>query len=177
MLKLGKILRRLGRLAAGQPKAPVPAGAHPAPIYIGLAHWSEADRAVWERRWPHFSARELASKGDGSLRVHSGFIDMLEGLRALAGRPLHVTSCYRDPAHNARVGGAPLSRHKVSDAVDIRTRGWSLAERKALARAARAIGFQGVGVYLGFLHFDARPQGPASWFGSSAARRAWLGEA
>lgn len=167
---LGRLLRTL----AGSRARPRPAAAAP-PALIELAHHSDADRRAWKRLWPHFSPKELASKGDGSLRVSSRFLDMLEALRLAAGRPLHVNSCYRDPAHNARIGGAPLSRHKVTDAVDVKTRGWKQAERRALARLARACGFSGIGVYETFLHFDARPSGPASWFGSERARRAWLG--
>ena len=174
---LKRLLKGLRRLAVPAPAAPAPESAAAIDFEIGLGHWSEAGLDAWRRRWPHFSPAELASKGDGSLRISSRTLDMLEELRAFAGRPLPVSSCYRDPAHNARVGGAPLSRHKVSDAVDIDTRAFDAPARRELARAARRIGFNGVGVYLTFLHFDARPDGPASWFGSARARAAWLKEA
>lgn len=42
----------------------------------------------------------------------------LEEVRAIVDRPIVITSWYRDPATNARIGGASQSRHMVGDAVD-----------------------------------------------------------
>ena len=142
-----------------------------APQQVRLSHWREADLNRWRARWPHFAPREVASRGDGSLRVSTALLDFLERLRAeLGGRPLAVTSCYRDPLHNARVGGAPLSRHKVSDACDIRIGGH---DRRELAGAAEMLGARGIGRYINFIHVDLRPGRPARWYGSRAAREAW----
>jgi hypothetical protein len=40
--------------------------------------------------------------------------------QAAAGYSLHVTSAYRNPNRNARIGGAPLSRHVFGDGVDVK---------------------------------------------------------
>ena len=61
----------------------------------------------------------------------------------------------RDPVHNARVGGAPLSRHKLGDAFDVALAGH---DREALRAAARAAGFRGFGHYRTFLHVDLGPR-------------------
>lgn len=77
------------------------------------------------------------------------------------GRPLTVTSGYRDPSHNAKVGGAKGSQHMHGNALDISAAGMSQEERLALAEAARNAGFQGFGFYDNSLHFDVGP--PRAW--------------
>lgn len=74
------------------------------------------------------------------------------------GRPLGVTSAYRDPEHNARVGGAKGSQHLHGNAYDIDVASLPEAERVALIEAARAAGFAGIGVYDNSLHFDVGPE-------------------
>ena len=146
-------------------------GTSPVPRFVRLEHWREADLRRWRQRWPHFSPRELASHGDGSLVASCRLLDLLEALRAeMGGRPLRVTSCYRDPLHNARIGGAPRSRHKIADAADISIGG---CDRHALAAAAVRLGATGIGYYVNFLHVDLRPARPARWYGGSKARQAW----
>ena len=134
---------------------------------VAAPHWRDIDARQWP--WTHFAPRELASRGDGSVKTRIAAGDMLERLRRLIGRPLIVNSAYRDPLHNARVGGAPLSRHKVGDAFDIALLGLNRFE---LAAAAAEAGFTGMGKYQTFLHVDARP-GRALWFGGERSKRRW----
>ena len=134
---------------------------------IAAPHWRDMNPARWP--WPHFAPRELASRGDGSVRTRIEAGDMLERLRQLLGRPLIVNSAYRDPLHNARAGGAPLSRHKAGDAFDITLEGLNRFE---LADAAAEAGFTGMGKYQTFLHVDARP-GHALWFGGQRSKEQW----
>lgn len=85
------------------------------------------------------------------------------------GLPLSVTSGYRSPEHNARVGGAKGSQHLHGNAYDVDVSSLSIEDRVALIEAARAAGFGGVGVYDGSLHFDVgaeRAWGP-SYHGDS----------
>lgn len=77
------------------------------------------------------------------------------------GQPLTVTSGYRDPTHNARVGGARGSQHMHGNALDIDVSGLSPQERIALSDAAKAAGFQGFGFYDNSLHFDVG--NPRAW--------------
>jgi hypothetical protein len=43
----------------------------------------------------------------------------LERLRAATGKPLALVSCWRDPAHNRRVGGARTSQHTYGASAEL----------------------------------------------------------
>ena len=79
-------------------------------------------------------------------------------LQATTGQTFDITSGYRDPAHNAAVGGAKHSQHLDGNAFDISTAGMSQPEIEKLIVEARNSGFGGVGIYNGSLHFDVGPQ-------------------
>tara|TARA_B100001564_G_C20641407_1_gene672335 strand:+ start:66 stop:458 length:393 start_codon:yes stop_codon:yes gene_type:complete len=106
-------------------------------------------------RWPHFRPEEFMSKGNGALMVHEQALDCLEMLRSTIGQQLIITSAYRDPLYNARVGGAPASRHKVGDAFDIR---WPDLAKANMIVLAKNCGFRGIGIYSRFLHIDLGAQ-------------------
>lgn len=106
-------------------------------------------------RWPHFTPKEMASKGDGSLVLSEDAMDALEAARTALGEPFIILSAYRDPIHNARVGGAPMSRHKAGDAFDIALRNHRRGE---LRDACMSAGFRGFGLYQTFLHVDLGPK-------------------
>lgn len=77
------------------------------------------------------------------------------------GAPLPVTSGYRSPEYNAKVGGAKNSQHLHGNAYDISTSGLTQAQQIDLINKARASGFGGVGVYDNSLHFDVGA--PRAW--------------
>ena len=113
-------------------------------------HHSEVPAAAW--RWPNFAPVEIASRGDGSLLVVEEALDALQAAREALGRPLRINSAYRDPTHNALVGGAPRSKHKEGHAFDVALAGH---DRGALIAALRAAGFRGFGLrYRTFVHVD-----------------------
>jgi zinc D-Ala-D-Ala carboxypeptidase len=51
--------------------------------------------------------------------------DHMEKVRALFGRPIEVTSAYRNPEVNAAVGGVPTSAHALGHAADFHVDGLS----------------------------------------------------
>lgn len=133
---------------------------------ILYANWRDAPGGgAW--RWPHFSARELACRCggrhcDGEYLHHPAFLDALERLRGTIG-PLTINSGRRCALHNAAVGGAALSQHKVAIACDVAL---GSHDPVVLARAAARSGFRGLGFGRSFLHLDARVR-PPGW------RRGW----
>ena len=81
----------------------------------------------------------------------------LDGLQKTWGKPLNITSAFRTPEHNAKVGGAKNSQHTHGNAFDVDVSGMSQSERVALITQARSSGFKGIGVYDNSLHFDVGP--------------------
>ena len=130
------------------------------------SHHSEVPAAAWP--WANFTPAELASRGDGSLLLEEDAIGRLQWARNQADRAFHIHSAYRDPIHNARVGGAPRSRHKSGDAFDIGLLGHA---RHVLLNLCRAAGFTGFGFYQTFLHVDLGPR--RTWYGGNIARQLW----
>lgn len=121
-------------------------------------HFSKVPAKDW--RWPSFSPREIACKGTGKLIVDDQALDKLQALRDRLGKPLILTSAYRSPEHNKRVGGAKNSRHMQGDAFDVMM---TNHDPYVFESAARAVGFSGFGFYRksGFIHVDTGPE--RSW--------------
>lgn len=115
------------------------------------AHFSEVNLKNW--RWESFSPREIACKGTGKLLVNEEALDRLQDLRNVLGKPLILTSAYRSPEHNKRVGGAKRSKHMEGIAFDVRM---DNHDPQTFEAAARAVGFTGFGYYpkSGFMHID-----------------------
>jgi len=122
--------------------------------------YTDVPMAGW--RWGSFSPRELACKGTGKIVVNETALDMLQALRDRLRKPLILTSAYRSPEHNRRVGGAKNSLHMRGIAFDVRMDNHDPHEFEA---AARAVGFTGFGYYpkSGFMHIDT---GPARTWGT-----------
>lgn len=86
----------------------------------------------------------------------------LDEVRAFLGdKPIHITSAYRDPATNRRVGGARSSRHMAGDAVDFRVQGMDVVDVFYKLKDFHREG--GLAVGNGFVHLDMRPGAPARW--------------
>jgi hypothetical protein len=77
---------------------------------------------------------------------------------------LNILSGYRDPSHNARVGGAKHSQHTHGNAIDISLQGLDDQTRTGLLDLAANNGARGYGIYASgnSLHLDTRDT-PAVW--------------
>lgn len=51
--------------------------------------------------------------------------EVLDPLRELIGKPIHVSSGFRSPEVNALIGGAHNSQHTEGKAADLRVSGWT----------------------------------------------------
>ncbi len=86
--------------------------------------------------------------------------EVLEPLRtALGNSPLMITSGYRCPRYNRRVGGAKNSFHLKGLAADVVSKHKSPAEVHRVALQLQKAGkIGGVGLYKGFTHVDLGPK-------------------
>jgi hypothetical protein len=114
----------------------------------------------------NFNLSEFASK-DGSetppqvLDNIKRLAKNLQVLRDAAGAPISLTSGYRSPKHNAKVGGVSNSQHVQGTAADIQIPGMSPRKVHALIEQLIADGKMdqgGLGLYVrqGFVHYDVR---------------------
>ena len=118
----------------------------------------------------NFKWDELRCKGcDGTctysvdgkqlVNITPSALEKLQDLRTFIQKPLIITSATRCPTHNARVGGAPLSRHRATEnrssiAFDIAL---TSVPKSVLVAASRTAGFGGIGEnYKSFVHVDDR---------------------
>lgn len=105
-------------------------------------------------RWKNIHPSELASNGNGEIMMDVHTLDCWQRMREAFDQPIRINSAYRDPAYNARIGGAPLSMHPKGKALDNSTNGLNSDQRKKLVRIAWDAGFTGFGGYNTFLHLD-----------------------
>lgn len=97
-------------------------------------------------------------------RVDPGLISLVEEVARRFGRPLTITSGFRSPSYNAKVGGAKRSQHQIGHAVDVSGSGLTNQDRLDLIGIASSVGIRGIGVYnSGSLHFDNRDGARAGW--------------
>ena len=83
------------------------------------------------------------------------------------GRTLDITSAYRSPEYNQKVGGAKGSMHQQGKATDIIMSNYNKTDRARFIDIAIEEGIRGVGLYNTFTHIDIG--GKRSW-GSNGSR-------
>ena len=96
--------------------------------------------------------------------LNKSVVDLWGKTQGAFGQPVNIVSAYRDPARNAKAGGAKHSQHMSGNAIDVDVSGMSKADRLRLINTASAMGFTGIGVYNNSLHFDVgnrRAWGPS----------------
>ena len=94
--------------------------------------------------------------------ISAAISNKMRAIQNVFGKRLVITSGFRSPERNSKVGGAKNSAHLRGNAVDISTNGMSTDEKVKLIQVASAIGIGGIGVYTsGALHFDI--EGRRAW--------------
>lgn len=107
--------------------------------------------ADWDKVYPEFQPHEF----DFPDKMGYEFMLWLHKLRIKVGFSIHISSDFRNPAHNDTVGGASKSAHMDTpcDAVDIHK--LTSVTRYKLVKAAIELGCQRIGVYEnGSVHLD-----------------------
>ena len=113
---------------------------------------------------PDFRVREFRCKdGSDEILVDEALVLLLQCIREHFGKAVTITSGYRTPAHNAKVGGSKSSQHLLGRAADIQVASTSVEEVAACAERLLH-GCGGVGRYpvkagraKGWVHVDTRP--------------------
>jgi uncharacterized protein YcbK (DUF882 family) len=131
--------------------------------HLELQHWSDVDWDWWDSNFPNFHPREIACNGTGILKVHIPSLEALQRVRKAFGQPMFVTSAYRSPEHNRRVGGSPRSQHMQGRAFDIAIESERQGDR--IEAAALNEDVRGLGRYPSrhFIHLDWRNDTFRKW--------------
>lgn len=127
----------------------------------------------------NFKASEFSCKGSGccsTVMIDEQLVVYLQKIRDHFGKSITITSGYRCPTHNSRIGGATGSRHSKGQAADIVVSGVRPAE---VAKYAESIGIKGIGLYETnadghFVHIDTRTT-KSFWYGQAQAYRSTFG--
>ncbi len=93
-------------------------------------------------------------------KVSPVLISKLQMLRDDIGKPIKITSGYRCPVENKKVGGAKNSAHLLGEGVDIQTE----LSTVTLAMIASKIKGIRIGIYERHLHIDVRPPNPSKYW-------------
>lgn len=105
----------------------------------------------------NFRVKEFAcADGSDPIFISPDLVSVLQQIRAHFGKPVMITSAYRTPAHNAKVGGVANSQHLYGVAADIKVKSVS-PTRVAQYAEQILINTGGIGVYETFVHIDVRP--------------------
>lgn len=111
----------------------------------------------------HFKIKEFAQKDNrcDKILIDSELVEVLEDVREHFNAPVIITSGYRTPEYNAKVGGVKNSQHTKGTAADIQVKGFPANKvQKYLKNKYR--NKYGIGSYRTFTHIDTRKE-KARW--------------
>ena len=111
-----------------------------------------------------------------TILIDDKLVENLQNIRDHFGKPITITSAYRCPSYNKRIGGATGSYHSKGMAADIVVSGVTPRE---VAKYAESIGILGIGLYETsadghFVHIDTRTY-KSFWYGQAQASRTTFG--
>ena len=113
----------------------------------------------------HFKVKEFAQKDFrcDKVIVDTELIDVLEDIRTHFNKPVIVTSGYRTPELNAKIGVVKNSQHTKGTAADIKVSGIPAREVQKYLKHKYPDKY-GIGSYSTFTHIDVRAK-KARWRG------------
>nr|DAX73674.1 MAG TPA: peptidase [Microviridae sp.] len=113
----------------------------------------------------HFKIQEFAQKDYrcDKILIESELIKVLEDIRTHFNKPVIITSGYRTPEYNKKVGGVKNSQHTKGTAADIKVKN-VLASKVQNYLSKKYPNKYGIGRYNNFTHIDVRKK-KARWRG------------
>jgi len=118
--------------------------------------------SLWE-----FRCKDGSNVPDEHMKNVKKLAENLQVLREVVGKPIRVISGYRSKRYNTRINGARRSQHMCAKAADIKIKGLTPAEIKAIIVSLINEGKMykgGIGIYRTFVHYDVRGRN-ARWKG------------
>jgi len=116
---------------------------------------------TWTERWPNFTETEMRCKHTGKDGMRPETLDRLQAVRIAYGKPMTITSGYRDATHPIEARKATPGAHASGQAVDVAVGpGHDVYQ---LVQLAMAHGFTGIGISQRggqprFVHLDDLPR-------------------
>jgi len=103
----------------------------------------------------NFNLREFESPDTHEVKISNELVTKLQAVRNEINCPIYITSGYRTPEHNAKVGGHEHSRHMKGLAVDVTVQDFPFIDFKAMCLM---FGFERVITYhdKNFLHIQIK---------------------
>ncbi len=115
--------------------------------------------------YPHFSEAEMRCHcGCQRADMRPEFMNALESVRVLYGKPMNITSGFRCAEYDKRIGGAGV--HPTGQAADVAVSGEDVHHLLSAAIGMRGLGFKQHGPHASrFMHMDslAGPLRPRVW--------------
>ena len=119
----------------------------------------QVEEFIKENKIKHFKAQEFVCKHCGKVIIESKLITILEELREHIKKPVVITSGYRCPEYNEKVGGVPNSAHTKGLAVDVKC--VHSRTRFKILEFLLKNGINRIGVGKDFIHFDLDKEKPS----------------
>lgn len=104
----------------------------------------------------NFKVKEFACKDNSDvIFIAPQLVEVLQKVRTHFGKPVNITSGYRTPTYNKKIGGATYSQHTYGIGADIKVTGVKPTEvAKYIETLLPNTG--GIGIYSTFVHVDVR---------------------
>lgn len=109
----------------------------------------------------HFNLQEFTSPDTGEVKIDPQVVAVLQLIRYRMGCKVKVTSGYRTPEHNHKVGGALHSLHLEGLAVDVSPEDKNLIKLFEIAAEFEEV--KGLGIYKSHVHIDLRTTKRLFW--------------
>lgn len=113
------------------------------------------DEINWAKYAPYFKESEFLCRHTGKSAMHPEFMDRLLHLRLTLGKPMTITSGFRDRTHPAERRKTTSGAHNTGRACDVAMQG---EDALRLIHLAVSLGFTGIGVNQKgdgrFIHLD-----------------------
>ena len=110
---------------------------------------------------PDFNLREYVSPDTGEVKIDARLVTIVQLIRYRMGCKVIVTSGYRTPEHNHKVGGYAKSLHLEGLAVDVTPEEKNLVKLFEIAAEFEEV--KGLGIYKSHVHIDLRTTKRLFW--------------